>query len=59
MVHDTNRRPGVATALSLSLHAATAVAAGRVALGVAALTRPWVPARPWVGAAGVAALLRK
>jgi hypothetical protein len=50
MVHDTNRRPAGATALSLSRQAATAVAAGRVALGVAALTRPSVPARPWVGA---------
>ena len=29
---------------------ATAVAAGRVALGVTALTVPTVPARPWVGA---------
>jgi hypothetical protein len=37
--------------------AATAVAAGRVALGVAALARPAVPARPWVGdaAGGLAA----
>ena len=36
---------------------AWAVAAGRVALGLAALARPSVPARPWVGAAadGVAA----
>ena len=36
---------------------AWAVAAGRVALGVAALARPSVPARPWVGeaAGGVAA----
>jgi hypothetical protein len=31
---------------------ATAVAAGRVALGLTALTWPSVPARPWVGAAG-------
>src|ERR1700733_10460420 len=30
---------------------ATAVAAGRVALGVTALAWPAVPARPWVGAA--------
>jgi hypothetical protein len=30
--------------------ASTAVAAGRVALGLAALARPDVPARPWVGA---------
>ena len=36
--------------LSLARYAATAVAAGRVALGVAALVSPSVPARPWVGA---------
>jgi hypothetical protein len=30
-------------------HGATAVAVARVALGVAALARPSVPARPWVG----------
>ena len=30
---------------------ATVIAAGRVALGVTALARPSVPARPWVGAA--------
>ena len=30
---------------------ATAVAIGRVALGLTALAWPWVPARPWVGAA--------
>ncbi len=30
---------------------AVAVAAGRVAFGLAALGWPWVPARPWVGAA--------
>jgi hypothetical protein len=50
MVHDTNKQPSAATALSLLRYAATAVAAGRVALGVAALARPSVPARPWVGA---------
>ena len=50
MVHDTNKQPSVATALSLLRHAATVVAAGRVALGMAALARPSVPARPWVGA---------
>ena len=50
MVHDTNKQPSVATALSLLRHAATAVAAGRVALGVAALARPALPARPGVGA---------
>jgi hypothetical protein len=32
-------------------HGAQAVAAGRVALGAAALAWPSVPARPWVGAA--------
>jgi len=42
---------------SLLRHGATAVAAGRVALGVAALVWPSLPARPWVGEAadGVAA----
>jgi hypothetical protein len=50
MVHYTNRPSTVATALPLFRNAATAVAAGRVALGVAALTWPSVPARPWVGA---------
>jgi hypothetical protein len=30
---------------------ATAVAAGRVAIGLAALARPSLPSRPWVGAA--------
>jgi len=50
MVHSANRPTAVATALLLSRRAARAVAAGRVALGVAALTRPSVPARPWVGA---------
>jgi hypothetical protein len=37
-------------ALPLCRYAATAVAAGRVVLGVAALTWPSVPARGWVGA---------
>ena len=36
---------------SLLRRGATAVAAGRVALGVIALAWPLVPARPWVGAA--------
>jgi hypothetical protein len=36
---------------SLLRQGATAVAAGRVALGVAALAWPSIPARPWVGAA--------
>jgi hypothetical protein len=42
---------------SLLRQGATAVAAGRVALGVTALAWPSVPARPWVGTAadGVAA----
>ena len=42
---------------SLLRQGATAVAAGRVALGLTALAWPSVPARPWVGAAadGVAA----
>jgi hypothetical protein len=42
---------------SLLRQGATAMAAGRVALGVTALAWPSVPARPWVGAAadGVAA----
>jgi hypothetical protein len=35
---------------SLLRQGATAVAAGRVALGVTALAWPSVPARPWVGA---------
>ena len=47
MVHDKNGAPNAV--LPLLRHAATAVAAGRVALGVAALARPSVPARPWVG----------
>jgi hypothetical protein len=37
-------------ALPLFRYAATAAAAARVAVGVAALTRPSVPARAWVGA---------
>lgn len=47
MVRDTNKPP--VSPLALLRHAATAVAAARVALGVAALARPSVPARPWVG----------
>jgi hypothetical protein len=49
MVHDRNRFPATAAVLPLCRYAATAVAAGRVGLGVAALIRPSVPARPWVG----------
>jgi hypothetical protein len=37
--------------MRLAVTAATAVAAGRVAIGVTALAWPSVPARPWVGAA--------
>jgi hypothetical protein len=50
MVRDKDRLPGAANVLPLLRHAATAVAAGRIALGVAALIWPSVPARPWVGA---------
>jgi hypothetical protein len=46
---DETNRP-VADALALFRYAAAAVAAGRVVLGVVALTRPSVVARPWVGA---------
>jgi hypothetical protein len=47
MVRDTNELK--VNPLALLRHGATAVAAARVALGVAALARPSVPARPWVG----------
>jgi len=50
MERDTNRPDTAAAARVLSRQAATAVAAGRVALGVAALARPSELARPWVGA---------
>ena len=36
---------------ALARYGATAVAAGRVAIGVTALAWPSVPSRPWVGAA--------
>jgi len=49
MVRDKDRPPGAANVLPRFRHAATAVAAGRTALGVAALVWPSVPARPWVG----------
>jgi hypothetical protein len=49
MVCDKDRPPGAANVLPLLRHAATAVAAGRIALVVAALLWPSVPARPWVG----------
>lgn len=42
--------PAALTARARLRQGATAVAAGRVLLGVAALARPSVPARPWVGA---------
>ena len=45
------RHTATPAAIALSRRAATAVAAGRVALGVVALVQPSVPARPWVGAA--------
>lgn len=35
---------------SLARYGAAAVAAGRVAIGLAALARPSLPSRPWVGA---------
>ena len=40
----------LSTSTSLLRRGATAVAAGRVAIGVTALAWPLVPARPWVGA---------
>jgi hypothetical protein len=49
MVHVRSRLPGAPGVLPLFRYAATAVAAGRVGLGVAALAWPSVPARPWVG----------
>ena len=49
MVDVRSRLPGAAGVLPLFRYAATAVATGRVGLGVAALARPAVPARPWVG----------
>jgi hypothetical protein len=50
MVDLRSRLPGAPGVLPLLRYAATAVAAGRVGLGVAALAWPAVPARPWVGA---------
>jgi hypothetical protein len=52
MDDETNRPPGDGGALALLRHAAAAVAAGRVVLGVAALAQPSAVARPWVGASG-------
>jgi hypothetical protein len=43
-------RSNIQAALPLFRYAATATAAARVALGLAALGWPSVPARPWVGA---------
>ena len=49
--HTGGKAPGVAVAATpLLRRGATAVAAGRVALGLTALAWPMVPARPWVGA---------
>jgi hypothetical protein len=48
MVNDKNRP--AAAAFPLFRYAATAVAVGRVGLGVTALVWPSVPGRPWVGA---------
>lgn len=51
--HDDNAEPPRTARTRLrqgASLAATAVAAGRVALGVTALAWPSVPARPWVGA---------
>jgi hypothetical protein len=53
MVEDTNAarsKPAARTALRYAVTGATAVAAGRVGLGLIALAWPAVPARPWVGA---------
>ncbi|HEY0934356.1 MAG TPA: hypothetical protein VGD91_11500 [Trebonia sp.] len=49
MADDPNRPLTAATVLPLLRRAATAVAVGRVGLGVTALVWPLVPARPWVG----------
>jgi hypothetical protein len=53
MSHDPEERAQVTRIAvpSLLRRGATAVAAGRVAIGVTALAWPSVPARPWVGAA--------
>jgi hypothetical protein len=57
MVDVRSRLPGAPGVLPLFRYAATAVAAGRVGLGVAALAWPSGPARPWVGSsAGGAAV---
>jgi hypothetical protein len=54
MVNDTDSPPAARAILKdarkHAIAAATVVAAGRVGLGLAALARPQVPARPWVGA---------
>ncbi len=51
MLQDTDKT-WPAVALPLFRYAATAAAVARVAVGVAALTWPSVPVRPWVGASG-------
>jgi len=48
MQQDTDRPPR-SSALPLFRYAANAAAVARVAVGVAALAWPSVPARPWVG----------
>jgi hypothetical protein len=51
MLQDTDRSR-LSAALPLFRYAANAAAVARVAIGVAALARPSVPARPWVGTSG-------
>jgi hypothetical protein len=51
MVDVRSKLPAAAGVLPFLRYGATAVAAGRVVLGVAALAWPSVPARPWVGPA--------
>lgn len=53
MISEMRRRAGLDSRDGLEAQlrrGATAVAAARVAIGVAALARPDVPSRPWVGA---------
>jgi hypothetical protein len=50
MADDGSLPPAAVGVVPLLRRAATAVAVGRVGLGVAALAWPSVPARPWVGA---------
>ena len=46
-----SERVSPADVAGLLRRGATAVAAGRVAIGLAALACPAIPSRPWVGAA--------